>query len=122
VDYAGITDWQPVLSLYAAEGARAPSAAIAHASSPIVSVAAWRSPVLVIQTDNDHNVPFGQSVQLVEALRTHDVPFQLLVLPDESHDLLLFRSWLTYFHAQSDFRDRRLGLSSSPPAAPPTGR
>jgi hypothetical protein len=30
------------------------------------------------------------------------------VIPNEIHDLLLHRSWLTYFHAQADFLDKYL--------------
>ncbi len=112
VDYAGVTDWSPVLGVYAAAGSLGASAALARASSPIASMVQWRSPVLVIQADDDHNVPFAQTVQLVQALREHHVPFQLIVIPNEIHDLLRFQSWLTYFHAQSDFLDAHLQRTS----------
>jgi hypothetical protein len=36
------------------------------------------------------------------------VPHELIVIPNEIHDLLLHRSWLAYFHAQSDFLDKYL--------------
>ena len=81
---------------------------LAWASSPLSSVKSWRSPVLVIQADDDHNVPFNQSVRLVTALREQKIPYELIVIPNEIHDLLLHRSWLTYFHAQSDFLDAKL--------------
>jgi dipeptidyl aminopeptidase/acylaminoacyl peptidase len=81
---------------------------LARASSPLSSIKRWRSPVLVIQADDDHNVPFNQTVQLVTALREQKVPHELIVVPNEIHDLLLHRSWLTYFHAQSDFLDKHL--------------
>ena len=74
--------------------------------------------MLVIQADDDHNVPFSQSVQTVNGLRHQGVPYDLIVIPDEIHDLLLFRSWLTYFHAQSGlFRptpERRVGHITLP--------
>jgi dipeptidyl aminopeptidase/acylaminoacyl peptidase len=47
-------------------------------------------------------------VQLMTALREQKVPHELIVIPNEIHDLLLHRSWLTYFHAQSDFFDKYL--------------
>ena len=48
----------------------------------------WRSPVLLIQGDDDRNVPFTEMVRLVEALRKQGVEFQQLVFPDEIHDFL----------------------------------
>ena len=67
-----------------------------------------RRPVLVIQADDDRNVPFDQTVLLAKALREHKVPHELIVIANEIHDLLLHRSWLAYFHAQSDFLDKHL--------------
>ncbi len=106
VDYAGVHDWSGVLKVYAAAGARSASDSLAWASSPLSSIKRWRSPVLVIQADDDHNVPFNQTVQLETALREQKVPHELIVIPNEIHDLLLHRSWLAYFHAQSDFFDK----------------
>jgi dipeptidyl aminopeptidase/acylaminoacyl peptidase len=108
VDYAGVHDWSGVLKVYAAAGAKSASDSIAWTSSPMSDIKRWRSPVLVIQADDDHNVPFDQSVQLTRALREQKVPYELIVIPNEIHDLLLHRSWLTYFHAQADFLDRHL--------------
>jgi dipeptidyl aminopeptidase/acylaminoacyl peptidase len=108
VDYAGVHDWSGVLKVYAAAGAQAASDSVASASSPLSSIKRWHSPVLVIQADDDHNVPFSQTVQLMSALREQKVPHELIVIPNEIHDLLLHRSWLTYFHAQSDFLDKYL--------------
>ncbi len=108
VDYAGVHDWSSLLTVYAAAGAQAESDSLARASSPLSSIKRWRSPVLVIQADEDRNVPFDQTVQLTKALREQKVPHELIVIPNEIHDLLLHRSWLTYFHAQSDFLDKYL--------------
>ena len=108
VDYAGVHDWNGLLKIYAAAGAPSVADSLARASSPLSSIKRWRSPVLVIQADDDHNVPFSQSVQLITALREQKVPHELLVIPNEIHDLLLHQSWLTYFHAQSVFLDKYL--------------
>jgi dipeptidyl aminopeptidase/acylaminoacyl peptidase len=111
VDYAGVHDWSGLLKVYAAAGAQAASDSLALASSPISSIKRWHSPVLLIQADDDHNVPFDQTVLLTRALRERKVPFELIVIPNEIHDLLLHRSWLTYFHAQSDFLDKHLRVA-----------
>ena len=108
VDYAGVHDWSGVLRLYGPAGAPAVSDSLASASSPLSSIKRWRSPVLVIQADDDRNVPFDQTVLLMKALRENKVPHELIVIPNEIHDLLLHRSWLAYFHAQSDFLDKHL--------------
>ena len=108
VDYAGVHDWSGLLKVYTAAGAQAASDSLAWASSPLSSIERWRSPVLVIQADDDHNVPFNQTVLLMKALRQQRVPHELVVIPNEIHDLLLHRSWLAYFRAQSDFLDKYL--------------
>jgi dipeptidyl aminopeptidase/acylaminoacyl peptidase len=108
VDYAGVHDWSGLLKVYAAAGAQSTSDSLALASSPMASIKHWHSPVLVIQADDDHNVPFDQTVLLTKGLREQKVPYELIVIPNEIHDLLLHRSWLTYFHAQSDFLDKYL--------------
>jgi dipeptidyl aminopeptidase/acylaminoacyl peptidase len=108
VDYAGVHDWSGLLKVYAAAGAKSKSDSLAWASSPMSSIKRWHSPVLVIQADDDHNVPFNQTVLLMTGLREQKVPHELIVIPNEIHDLLLHRSWLEYFHAQSDFMDKHL--------------
>jgi dipeptidyl aminopeptidase/acylaminoacyl peptidase len=108
VDYAGVQDWSGLLKVYAAAGAQDATDSLARMSSPLSAIKRWHSPVLVIQADDDHNVPFDQTVLLTKALREQKVPFELIVIPNEIHDLLLHRSWLMYFHAQSDFLDKYL--------------
>jgi dipeptidyl aminopeptidase/acylaminoacyl peptidase len=108
VDYAGVHSWSGVLKVYAAGGTQTATDSIAWASSPLSSINDWHSPVLVIQADDDHNVPFNQTVMLMTELRSHNISSELIVIPDEIHDLLLHRSWLMYFHAQSDYMDKHL--------------
>ncbi len=77
-------------------------------SSPMASIATWRSPVLLIQGDDDRNVSFSQTVSLARALREHGVEFQELVFPDEIHGFLLHRHWLEAYKAEADFFQRHL--------------
>jgi len=79
-------------------------------SSPLSSIATWRSPVLLIQGDDDRNVPFSQTVSLARALRKQGVEFEELVFPDEIHGFLLQRSWLEAYTAEADFFQRHLML------------
>jgi dipeptidyl aminopeptidase/acylaminoacyl peptidase len=85
------------------------AARVAFESSPLASVDTWRSPVLIVQGDDDRNVPFVESIHLVEALRKQGVDFRLLVFPDEIHDLLMHRSWVRAYQAGVDFFAEYLG-------------
>ena len=68
------------------------AARIAWESSPLASVKTWRSPVLLIQGDDDRNVQFSQTVRLAAALRAQGTPFEEHVFPDEIHGFLLERT------------------------------
>jgi dipeptidyl aminopeptidase/acylaminoacyl peptidase len=81
---------------------------LAHDSSPVTSVDKWKSPVLFIHGDDDRNVYFTQTVDLVARLRERGVHIEQLIFPDEIHDFLLHHSWLKAYHAASDFFDRTL--------------
>ena len=108
VDYAGVHDWRALEPELSAPNAPPGAARLAYQSSAIATMDRWHSPVLVAQADDDRNVPFSQSIELVEALRKHHVQFQQLVLPGEVHDLLRAASWLTFFAAADAFLDQHL--------------
>ncbi|MGH9394710.1 MAG: S9 family peptidase, partial [Terriglobales bacterium] len=127
VDYHGVHDWS---TIYAGGGPpRAPAAGrggrggnraaangaasgrqpnLAFDSSPDAYVANWRSPVLLIQGDDDRNVDFGQMIDLVGRLRAQQVPFEQMVLPDEIHGFLRWSSWVRSYAATADFFQRVL--------------
>ena len=100
VDLAGIYDWNLE---FPNSGWSAETKKLAFDSSPIASIRTWRSPVLLIQGDDDHDVAFGQTVQNVEALRKQGVPFEHIVFPDEAHDFLHHSNWVKAFHAADEF-------------------
>jgi dipeptidyl aminopeptidase/acylaminoacyl peptidase len=79
---------------------------LAHESSPVTAVNTWKSPVLFIHGDDDRNVYFTQTVDLVARLRERGVEIEQLIFPDDVHDFLLHRNWLAAYHAASDFFDR----------------
>jgi dipeptidyl aminopeptidase/acylaminoacyl peptidase len=78
-------------------------ARVALESSPMAYIDGWRSPVLLIQGDDDHNVVFSQTVILAEALRKQKVHFEQLIFPDEIHDFLVHEHWLQVYHAADVF-------------------
>jgi dipeptidyl aminopeptidase/acylaminoacyl peptidase len=74
----------------------------------MASVKEWRSPVLLIHGDDDRNVKFSQTVELVQALRKQKVEFEELIFPDEIHDFLTHAHWLQAYRAAADFFERKL--------------
>ncbi len=80
----------------------------ARESSPVASVDKWKSPVLLIHGDDDRNVDFSQTVDLVQRLRAQKVEFEQLVFPDEIHDFLLHRHWLEIYRNAALFFDKHL--------------
>jgi dipeptidyl aminopeptidase/acylaminoacyl peptidase len=125
VDFHGVHDWSLVLPRW--DKAAAPAAPpdlreayqLAFASSPNAAIDSWRSPVLLIHGDDDRNVPFGQTRDLVQRLRGRQVPCEELIFPDEVHDLLLWKDWVRSYQAAADFLDRYLKPAQPPPAPRP---
>jgi len=61
----------------------------------------------LIHGDDDRNVQFSQTVQLVEALRAQGTPLEELIFPDDVHDFLLLEHWLRAMHAADEFFSRK---------------
>jgi len=82
---------------------------LAYDSSPVADVRFWYSPVLFIHGDDDRNVDFIQTTDLVQRLRKEGkAHVELLIFPDEVHGFLLHKSWIRAFRAAADFLDRFL--------------
>lgn len=111
VDIHGVHDWNVVIGNFVSgyDPAKSKEAAkLAFDSSPIAYIKDWKSPVLLIHGDDDRNVPFGETVDLVEALRKNNVEFEQLIFPDEVHGFLLHSNWIKAFTASYDFFERKL--------------
>jgi dipeptidyl aminopeptidase/acylaminoacyl peptidase len=117
VDVHGVHDWNNGIKNFVPgyDPARRPDVARrAFLASPMAALDGWRSPVLLIHGDDDRNVAFSESVELVEQLRARKVHVEQLVFPDEVHGFLLHRNWLKAFTAAADFLDRHLAPRQSP--------
>ena len=112
VDLHGVHDWnieiQNWVPSYDPEKQQN-AGKLARESSPVSYVDDWRSPVLLIQGDDDRNVQFSQTVQLAAALRARHVDVEQLVFPDDIHDFLLHAHWMQAYTAAADFLQRKLG-------------
>jgi dipeptidyl aminopeptidase/acylaminoacyl peptidase len=82
------------------------AARVGYESSPISAVETWKSPVLLIHADDDRNVEFHQTVDLKQRLAARGIPIDELVIPDDIHDFLLWRTWKTVITATGDYFDR----------------
>src|SRR5215469_7134733 len=116
VDFHGVHDWSVFLARRTSAGEEAPdhrdAVKLAFDSSPVATVARWKSPVLLIHGDDDRNVPFQQTTDLVQRLRKQGVNFEELILPDEIHDFLMWKSWVRGYQATAEFFNRNLGLAA----------
>jgi dipeptidyl-peptidase-4 len=84
VDLAGVHLW----------GSSLDPASVSYKSSTIGAIDGWKSPVLLIQGDDDRNVAFQQMTGLVQLLRQRDVYYELIVFPDDVHESLLHSRWI----------------------------
>ncbi len=81
---------------------------VEYKSSPISTIDTWRSPILFIHGDDDRTVDFRQTIELRSRLVAKGVKVEDVVLPDEVHDSLLWRSWVKTAKAAADFFDQTL--------------
>ena len=112
VDFHGVHDWALRARLRGAEdwglnGEEMLRRAVD--SSPVADVETWTSPVLFISGDDDRNVDFIETTDLVQRLREKGgVPVETLVFPDEVHGFLCHSTWLKAYEATLNFFDRFL--------------
>jgi dipeptidyl aminopeptidase/acylaminoacyl peptidase len=121
VDFHGVHDWSALLDELQngkagsrfEKGDREEATRVAWESSPDASVGSWKSPVLLIQGDDDRNVPFQQTVDLAQRLRAQDVSFEELVIPNEIHGFLRHDSWLRADEATADYLARQFKVPAN---------
>ncbi len=115
VDLHGVHDWSYDLGDWFTggkpryeEGDRKQAMKVAWQSSPVAFIKTWRSPVLLIQGDDDRNVYFHEMIDLVNRLQDQHVTYEQLVLPNEIHGFLRHSSWLAADAATVEFLQRKL--------------
>jgi len=115
VDIHGVHDWTNLPDMPAESLAgphKAPdaewAASLMFRSSPLSSLDTWKSPVLVIHADDDRNVPFGQSVDLINRLQKKKVPIETMVIVDDTHHWMKFSNAVKVFQATADYFKAKL--------------
>jgi dipeptidyl aminopeptidase/acylaminoacyl peptidase len=83
-------------------------------SSPIATIDEWHSPVLLVQADDDGTVSFQQAAELIEGLRSHNIDHDVIMIPNEIHDMARYSSWILLFNAAHAYFDRHLDKRSVP--------
>jgi dipeptidyl aminopeptidase/acylaminoacyl peptidase len=120
VDIHGVHDWtmeraRGLLTRERYEEApdRTRALEVAWRSSPVSSVAGWRSPVLIIHGDDDRNVRFAQSTDLVRRLVARGVPHETLLIVDDTHHWLRHANALAVDSATAAFLEKHLMRSGA---------
>lgn len=83
---------------------------VAWQSSPVSAIDTWKSPVLLIHGDDDRNVRFSQTTDLVRRLDKAGVSFEELVIPDDTHHFMRFANIVKVDSAIGDFFDKVFGV------------
>ncbi|MEP6732328.1 MAG: prolyl oligopeptidase family serine peptidase [bacterium] len=102
-------------------GSAQDTTSLAFRSSAVGHIDTWKSPVFLQQGDDDRNVDFSQMVGLVSLLRSHNVYFELTVIPDDVHESLVHSRWIDIFSRSSDFLHRFVWEKQLPPVAASAG-
>lgn len=95
-DLAGVHQYGPVLD----------TNNLAFRSSAIGAIDGWKSPVYLLQGDDDRNVDFAQTVGLVQLLRARNIYHELTVIPDDQHESMVHKNWVDTFNAMGRFFKR----------------
>ena len=76
--------------------------------SPSNFVRNFKTPMLIIHSELDYRVPFGEGLQLFTALQRMGVESKMLMFPDEGHWVLKPQNSLLWHHTVLDWLDKHL--------------
>ena len=114
VDFHGVHDWLVQSSLITAFKDRYEKAPdydlalkTAWLSSPDAYVGTWKSPVLIIQGDDDRNVRVSHSIDLINRLSKKGIPYESIMIVDDTHEWMKFSNAVTVYGAAADFFVRK---------------
>ena len=114
VDIHGVHDWASrsgLLTAYANKYEKAPdmdkALKTAWLSSPVPYINTWKSPVLIIHADDDRNVQFNESVDLINRLQKQQVPYETIMIADDTHHWMKWENAVTVYGAVADFFVRK---------------
>ena len=109
VDIHGVHDWVINASIVAANERyeKAPdyekAIKVAWQSSPVSSISSWTSPVMIIHADEDRNVRFNQSVDLINRLSKTKVKVETLMIVDDTHHWMKHSNAVLVYQSVADY-------------------
>ncbi|MFD2203074.1 S9 family peptidase [Shivajiella indica] len=77
-------------------------------SSPLAYLDTWTSPVLFIHGDDDRNVQVSHTTDLIRRFQERKMPFDYLIIPDDSHHWMRFSNLVKVNQATTDFLKQHL--------------
>jgi dipeptidyl aminopeptidase/acylaminoacyl peptidase len=117
VDIHGVHNWNAERAAFLLENRyeKIPDAQraldVAWQSSPVSAIATWKSPVLLIHGDDDRNVRFSQTTDLVQRLDKAGVTYEELIIPDDTHHFMRHANLVKVDSAVAAFFDRVFGMN-----------
>jgi dipeptidyl aminopeptidase/acylaminoacyl peptidase len=87
--------------------------------NPVNYVTAWKTPQLVITSENDFRIPYTQGIAAFTALQRRNIPSRLLVFPDENHWVLKPKNSIQWYDEVFGWLGRWLGTAQPAQPAPP---
>lgn len=82
--------------------------------NPVNFVQNWKTPQLVITSENDFRIPYTQGIAAFTALQRRDIPSRLLVFPNENHWVLKPRNSVQWYAEVLGWMGRWLGTPQAP--------
>ncbi len=76
--------------------------------SPNKFVKNFKTPILIIHSELDYRVPFGEGLQLFTAVQRMGIDSKLLMFPDEGHWVLKPQNSHLWYHTVLDWMDKYL--------------
>jgi dipeptidyl aminopeptidase/acylaminoacyl peptidase len=76
--------------------------------SPNKFVKNFKTPILVIHSELDYRVPFGEGLQLFTAVQRMGIDSKMLIFPDEGHWVLKPQNSQLWYHTVIDWMDKYL--------------
>jgi dipeptidyl aminopeptidase/acylaminoacyl peptidase len=108
VDIHGVHKWAKLVTTGEPAPDAVQAAKVALQSSPVSWVDSWKSPVLIIHADDDRNVAFSQSIDLIRRFDVKGVPYEYLSIPDDTHHWMKFSNAVRVSEATAEFLKRKL--------------
>jgi dipeptidyl aminopeptidase/acylaminoacyl peptidase len=87
--------------------------------NPVNYVARWKTPQLVITSENDFRIPYTQGIAAFTALQRRNIPSRLLVYPDENHWVLKPKNSIQWYDQVFGWMARWMGQGQPASAATP---